>query len=136
MKTFSLNDDWTVEYFEPDIDGFEMAPSPQPVPTLPAWRCSPRFAQAGFYAWLQRRFALQPTGYCVRYVIDIESAPPTTQVYVNDQRVASGEAPRADITDYVALGENRLNLRVDCAADGDCAIGAVRLLQIPCDEAH
>ncbi len=136
MKTFPLNDDWTVEYFNPDVDGFEMAPSEQAVPRLPEWSCSGRFAQAGFYAWLQRKFEIEMVPYCVRYLIQIEQAPPSTKLYVNDQHLGDwdGETLRLDITDYVSLGTNRLSLRIDCGPDGDSRFDAVVLLQQRCDE--
>ncbi len=137
MDIIVLNDDWTVEYFEPNVDGFEMAPSVQPVPRLPLWTCAGRFAEAGFYAWLQRQFDLHETEECVHYVVQIERAPATTRVYMNDQHLADCDAPviRVDVTDYVTLGKNRLSLRVDCAADGEAQFEAVTLLQLPCDPA-
>lgn len=135
METFPLNDDWTVEYFEPNIDGFEMAPSVQAVPRLPQWQCEARFAEAGFYAWLQRRFVLSPSEMCVRYVLQVEHAPSSTKVYVNDQHLLDLDdgTARIDITDYVSLGVNRLSLRVACP--GNTRFDAVLLLQIPCEDA-
>jgi hypothetical protein len=135
MNTFSLNSNWTVDYFEPNIDGFEMAPSAQPIAHLADWTCSARFAEAGFYAWLQRRFDLMPTDDCVRYLVQIENMPPSTKVYVNDQHIADADDTtlRLDVTDRVALGTNRLSLRVACAADAEHRFDSVLLLQVPCD---
>ncbi len=136
MNTFSLNTDWTVEYFEPNIDGFEMAPSVQTIDHLSDWTCSARFAEAGFYAWLQRRFDLTPTEGCVRYLMQVETLPPSTKVYINDQFIADGDTAdvlRIDVTDYVTLGTNRVSLRVDCAGDAAHRFDSVLLLQVPCD---
>lgn len=134
VNTTPLNDDWTVEYFNPDVDGFEMAPSPQPVPRLPEWTCSGRFAQAGFFAWLQHRFQIEAVPYCVRYEVQVEHAPPNTRLYVNDQHIADCDDPttRVDVTDYVSLGKNRLSLRVPCQPDADQRFDAVYLLQGAC----
>ncbi|MEM6528718.1 MAG: hypothetical protein AAF653_10515 [Chloroflexota bacterium] len=135
MTIIPLNNNWTVEYFEPNIDGFEMAPSVQEVERISEWNCSGRFADAGFYAYLQHRFDLEPAEMCVRYELQIENAPPTTKVYVNDNLIAesAGEILRLDITDYVSLDKNRLSLRVDCVADREHQFEAVYLVQIPCD---
>jgi hypothetical protein len=137
-KTFSLNIGWTVEYFEPNIDGFEMAPSPEPIERLNTWTCSGRFATAGFYAYLRRAFEVEPiTTHCIRYIVQLENAPGTTRVYVNDTYLgnANGISTRLDVTDYVSLGQNKLNLRLDCWEDGNRRFDDVYLLQVPCDEA-
>ena len=74
--------------------------------------------------------------YCVRYLVQIEQAPPSTKLYVNDEHLGDwdGETLRLDITDYVSLGTNRLSLRIDCGPDGDSRFDAVVLLQQRCDE--
>lgn len=134
--TLPLNDNWTVEYFEPNIDGFEMAPSPEEIARLDAWRCGSRYATAGFYAYLRRTFTLEATTtHCVRYVLQLENAPTTTRVYVNDTYLgdAGGVSTRIDVTDYVSLGQNKLNLRVRCQ-DGGSRFDALYLLQVPCNE--
>ncbi len=137
-KTFPLNDNWTVEYFEPDVDGFEMAPSPEQIARLNDWRCSNRYANAGFYAYLRHYFDVEAiTTHCVRYVLQLENAPATTRVYVNDTYLgdAGGVSTRIDVTDHISLEANKLNLRVDCWADGAARFDALYLLQVPCDEA-
>ena len=136
MNTFPLNDHWTVEYFEPNIDGFEMAPSVQEIPRLPEWKCAGRFAESGFYAWLQRPFELVMTDYCVRYVVQVEHAPRTTKIYVNDRHLAdcTEDMQRVDITDAVSLGKNRLSLRVDCVNDAQQQFESILLLQMFCDK--
>lgn len=134
MNTFPMNDNWTVEYFEPNIDGFEMAPSIRDVPRLTEWHCERRFAEAGFYGWLQRRFELAPTEQCVRYLIQIENAPSDTKVYVNDHHLADceGDVVRIDVTDVVSLGKNRLSLRVNCSTEIRSQFESVVLLKVPC----
>jgi hypothetical protein len=136
MHTILLTHTWTVEYFEPNVDPFEMAPSPQPIARLQDWACDRRYAQAQFYGWLQHVFELTPTDGCVRYTLQIEGAPPQTRIYVNDLLIAESSQPivRQDITDAVTLGKNRLNLRVMCASSAPTFESAV-LLQIPCDAA-
>ncbi|MEL6148259.1 MAG: hypothetical protein AAFR56_01440 [Chloroflexota bacterium] len=100
MTTIPLNNNWTVEYFEPNIDGFEMAPSIQTIERISEWNCSGRFADAGFYAYLQHRFDLEPTAMCVRYELQIENPPSATKVYVNDTHIADStdRVLRLDIT--------------------------------------
>ncbi len=137
MDTRLLNDDWTVEYFEPEVDGFEMAPSAQAVPRLTDWMCEARFVEAGFFAWLQRRFDLSATVQCVRYIVQVEGAPNGTRVFVNDKHLADAdgnETPlRIDITDYVSLGKNRLSMRLNCEPQ-NVRFEGVALLQIPCED--
>jgi len=138
MRTFPLTNGWSVEYFEPNIDGFEMAPSPEAISRLSEWRCSPRFATAGFYAYLRRTFEIErEDARCVRYFVQVENAPGTTRVYVNDTHVADadGRSTRVDVTDFVWMGENKLNLRVDCWKDDGARFEAVNLLQVPCEDA-
>jgi hypothetical protein len=135
MNTIPLNNDWTVEYFEPNIDGFEMAPSPQHVERLSEWYCSERFADAGFYGYLQNQFELDVTEICVRYTLQIENAPPTTRIYINDHYLGNCDEDivRIDVTDYVSLGKNRLSLRVDCTTDREGQFEAIYLIQTPCE---
>lgn len=137
IRNIALNEDWTVEYFDPDIDGFEMAPAAEAVARLGDWRCEARFAQAGFYAWLGRQFRLEGTDHCVRYLLQVEQAPPNTRLYINDVHVSDCTDPvvRVDITDQVTLGRNRINMRVGCIAGDMERFDAVYLLQVPCDEA-
>ncbi|MEO0563610.1 MAG: hypothetical protein AAF125_15990 [Chloroflexota bacterium] len=137
MKTLPLNNNWSVEYFDPDVDGFEMAPAPEPIPRIEEWGCSGRFSTAGFYAYLRRSFEIDMTpNQCVRYVVQIEGAPSTTRFYVNDTYMGdvTGRAERFDITDYISLGTNKLNLRLSCSEESK-GFEAVVLLQIPCEDA-
>lgn len=135
MQATSLNEGWSVEYFAPEIDPFEMAPSAEPILSLADWFCSPRFAQAGFFAWLQRRFTLEMTDYCVRYILMLEASPLSLRVYVNDQLLAEADGGQfeLDITDFVSLGSNRLNLRFHCGSGAEMHIRQVWLVQKPCE---
>jgi hypothetical protein len=136
MKTFPLNQNWTAEYFEPDIDGFEMAPAPEPIDHIQLWTCSPRFARAGFYAYLRRPFEISPSDQCVRYLLHIKHAPASVRIYINDQSLgeATGHLTKFDVTDFVSLGHNKLNLRLDCWQDPTSHFGDIVLLQVPCDQ--
>lgn len=134
MRHISLVEDWTVEYFEPGIDTFEFAPSPQPITKIHDWRFSPRFAEAGYLAWLLRRFTLIPRQTCVSYALQIQGGS-AMRVYLNDEWVAekSDADLHIDVTHAVFLGENRLNIRVQSEDANQGAITQIQLIETPCD---
>ena len=84
-------------------------------------------------AWLRRVIMLDATDYCVNYVLQFDSIPTGTVVYVNGERVNLDpvEPYGCDITAYVALGENELAFWVDHESTGSFA--GVRLQPVPCD---
>jgi hypothetical protein len=103
------------------------------VPSLIDWRRGEHQKRAGF-AELQRSVYLEPTEVCISYVLHIDSAPGKVVLNVNGRRLGhfDGRQPFTfDITDYVALEDNTIVLRVDCSARG--RFGAIYLEQMPCE---
>jgi hypothetical protein len=129
----SLDRDWLCEYFEHEPDVYELASSALAVPSLAGWTCSGRY-DGGWAAYLQHTFFLEPTDFCVSYFLQIESAPGNIVLFVNGRRLGQFDGSRPfsfDITDYVALEENSLALRVDCGGRG--RFGRVYLQPVPCE---
>jgi hypothetical protein len=136
LPFISLNTGWTVEYFELDPDLYEFAPDPDPVASLADWRCSERYDDR-WAAMLRRTFDLEPTETCVTYRLRIERAPGRVVLFINGRRLGEVMAYpfEFDVTDYVALEQNQIALRVACAeCDGyQGFFGAVYLRAIPCE---
>lgn len=82
----------------------------------------------------RRVFALQPLDYCARYVLHVEASAVQVRVRLRDEDVASRAAPlQADVTDFLSLDDNRLELWVTGNAAG-AGPGDVWLEAVPCDE--
>jgi hypothetical protein len=106
--------------------------------TLPAipldegWRFE---AQAdGLAATARRTFWLEPAGFCVRYFLHIEAARQVVAVVINDHDirvVPQDNGIIVDVTDYVALEENTIALRV--AKQGG-TFGGIRLQAVRCED--
>jgi hypothetical protein len=130
MLTLHLNTEWTCEYFEIEPDLYEFQENKHTVARLADWQFTPRYPE-GWAAWLEKRFTLTPLDECVRYELRIESVPHGAQLSVNGRQLGVVTAPSTlDITDYVALEDNRLAFRVESGTTG--AFGALRLVAVPC----
>lgn len=130
--TISLDDNWLCEYFETDPDLFEFAASGQRVSSLREWVCSGRYDES-WAAWLQRRFDLPSTDFCVRYTLHIDAAPNGTVLYLNGRRMGTIDSTQPfsfDVTDYVTLEDNRIAFRAGCEGG---RFGSVFLRQRPCE---
>ncbi|CAG1770764.1 hypothetical protein BAC2_01259 [uncultured bacterium] len=133
LPLISLDRDWQCAYFEREPNVRELASPGTPVPSLPDWSCSRRYGSP-WAAYLQHTFHLEPTDECVSYILHIESAPGTVVLYVNGRRLGEfdGSLPFSfDITDYVALEDNSMALRVECAESG--RFGKLHLQPLPCE---
>jgi hypothetical protein len=134
--TVSLDDQWTCDYFELNPLLFEFATS-EPVPSLAAWSFDKRRVQE-WAAWLRRSLQIAPMEFCQRYHVLIDQAPPNCKLYVNNQLIAvytvgDDDPPfDLDITDYLTLGENKLECRVECDAGGK--FEGVWLQSVPCSD--
>ncbi|NWF67529.1 MAG: hypothetical protein HXY40_00445 [Chloroflexi bacterium] len=134
LQVFPLETHWECDYFELEPDLYEFATTESAV-SLATWRFDARRVE-NWAAWLHRTFTLSATEDCVRYHLLIDSAPPGTRIFVNEREVVTyaigdDDAPfDMDITDSVALGENKLGLRVACDAGG--YFSGVRLAVLPC----
>lgn len=135
LTTIDLTKAWRVEYFEHDPDLYEFASDPHPVADISAWSAERRFDDT-WAALLSTTFFIQPVDACISYWLSFAHTCVEVILYINDRRVGAftGEA-LVDVTDYVWLDDNVLQLRVDC---GDCAsdgqFGEISLLMTPCDE--
>ena len=128
-----LNNNWLCEYFEHEPAVNESAAASVIVPALNAWNRG-NHHRNGWLACLQRGVFLEPTEQCVSYVLHIDSAPGRVLLNVNGRRLGYFDGVHAfefDITDYVALEDNTLELHVDCGAPG--SFGRVYLEQAPCE---
>jgi hypothetical protein len=115
MTTISVDDNWHCQYAESD----------QLVNSLANWSADRQQA-----VLLKRVFELEPTDYCVNYLLDVAAAPAGTRLYLNGELV--GIMPGSvDITLNVALGENDIVLHVEPGAVGQFA--GVALRPVPCD---
>jgi hypothetical protein len=132
MVTLHLDHHWLVDYFEVDPDLYEFQDYGARLPALGEWRFDARFPE-GWAAWLEKRFSLQPTDTCVRYLLHLASVPAGAELSVNGRRFGVISTPCAiNVTDYVTLDENRIAFRVLSGAEG--VFGDVRLSAVPCEE--
>jgi hypothetical protein len=109
-----------------------------PLPQLSDWSVT-KTGQSGT-DWFRRHIELEPTEDCVRYFLRIERVPEQVVIYLNGTRVDSLSASEnrplhTDVTDFVALGENILALKLTYSSDkSGGAFGRVTLIQTPCEE--
>ncbi len=133
MLTLHLNTGWTCEYFEIEPDLYEFQDLRVQIARLTDWRFPSRYAE-GWAAWLERAFQLHPQAECVRYHLLLDYVPAQTRLSINGETIGIVRTPvQLDITDRVALGDNRIAFRVEAGADG--TFGSVRLQAVPCDSA-
>ena len=129
----SLDDGWTVEYFEKEPDLYEFAASGIPVPSLRAFTCGGRVDE-GWNAWLTRTFDVPPIlDVCLRFDLHLTSAPGPVVLVINGRRVGVVDGSRpftCDVTDMITLEDNEIAFGVDCAAGG--RFGDVYLKAEPC----
>lgn len=126
IDTISLNYHWhgVVADRLPDepIDGFS-------VPDLAAFDAR---RIDGKMVWLERVFDLPLQEVCIGYTLHVESAPIGTHLILNGRSFGEIETAFAfDVTDFVALEDNRLVFRVMRGATGQ--FGGVYLSAAPCE---
>ena len=86
----------------------------------------------GTLAWLEREFDLPMQDECINYRLQIDAVPVGTHLRLNGRDFGELTEPLSlDVTDMVALEDNRIAFRVSHNAAG--AFGAVRLIAIPCE---
>lgn len=84
--------------------------------------------------WVWRTFSLEPTEFCVRYFLQLDSMPAYTTIEINGHIIVSTVTTHSltvDVTDYVTLEENKLAFKL---VQLGVPLGKVRLLPISCDE--
>lgn len=124
--TISLDSHWrcafTEQLPEGGIDGFD-------VESLVGF--DPR-AIEGRFAWLERAFDLPMPDECINYRLEIDYAPRDTHLFINGRALGEIATPfHFDVTDFVALEDNRIVLRVAHNAFG--GFGPMWLVAIPCE---
>ncbi len=125
----SLDSGWLCDYYEHEPSLYEFMDS-HPIPSLTAWRFDARMVE-GWSAYLQRRFDLPLQDVCVNYTLHIDALPAPTTLYLNGRDFGVIDAPfSADVTDFIALDDNRIAFRVPCDAVG--GFGRARLIAVPC----
>jgi hypothetical protein len=130
LPTLSLDENWRCAYFEDKHNAW--SPGSVHVHSLSEWLSATR--ASGIAAVLFHQFDLEPTDFCVNYMLHVESAPGTIRLEINGRRMGEFDGSPAfafDVTDYVALEDNTISFQVDCSAAGK--FGAVYLEQVPCE---
>jgi hypothetical protein len=138
--TIPLDTDWFCTYIllEGIGDGHAV------IPQLSEWTFRSKFMaehwppEVRFSAWFWREFDLEPTNYCVRYFLHIDSTPGEISVIFLNRKehvAVKQSGPLAiDVTDYVMLEGNKLSLRLDpSTAQLDRKFSGVRLEAVPCE---
>jgi len=85
----------------------------------------------------RRRFELAPVDFCARYLLHVDAAPGPLTIILRGEVVAHNVAAGAlvDVTDFVSLDDNLLELRVDSDAMlREGRFGGVWLQAVPCEE--
>jgi hypothetical protein len=126
-----LGGGWQCEYLELDPSLYEWM-EPQLVPSLFDWSFDKRRPE-GWVAWLTRTFDLPPMDDdpCLNFVLTIKAAPYPVELDLNGRSFGVIDAPcELDITDFVALDDNRIAFRVPPDAQG--RFGDVRVRAVPC----
>jgi hypothetical protein len=132
IPTLSLDLNWKCAYFHGDPPPYDVF-VPMPVGSLSGW--SPNVSpHSGLVAHLFHLFYLEPTDFCVRYRLHVESAPGVVKLVINEREMGEfdGAYPFVcDVTDQVRLEDNLIYFQVACSARGK--FGAVYLEQVPCE---
>jgi len=130
-----LNGGWQCVYAAPGtiLDSFLTG---APVPSIFEWTFEPQ-SDADKIAWLQRAFRIEPVAICVHYLLSVECAPTSAEIYLNGRQVGvygPGDDPafELDVTDHVHLEDNTIAFRVERGAVGQ--FGGLRLRAVPCEE--
>lgn len=85
----------------------------------------------GRFAWLERAFDLPMPDECINYRLEIDYAPRDTHLFLNGRALGEIATPlHMDVTDFVALEDNRIVFRVSHNAFG--GFGPIWLVAIPC----
>ncbi len=130
--SLSLILDWTCDYFEPEPPTLYEFQDGVSVASLHNWQPDKRFDHR-WVAWLQKWFTLEIMDVCVNYLLNVETAPFGTEVYMNGARLAAytGTPLSLDVTDVITWESNTLAFRVPCGGKG--AFTRVTLIPIPCN---
>lgn len=126
-----LGGDWRCDYMELEPSVSEWAES-EVIPSLFDWSFDQR-RREGWIAWLSRTFDLPPIeDECLNYWLIIKSAPTPLELHLNGRDLGTIQTPfELDISDMVALDDNRIAFRIPAWAVG--SFGDVRIKGVPCE---
>lgn len=133
LPTISLISNWTVDYFEEDRASLYEFMNSEPLPSLANWTFDKRRVE-GWLAWLQKTFDLPITNHiaCMNYVLEIDEMPYGAVLVINGREFGAVRTPFSmDVTDFIALEDNRIAFRVPSNAAG--MFQGVRLVAVPCE---
>jgi hypothetical protein len=126
-----LETDWQIHFI---FTGEDSISDKSPIKTnLSEWE---PLASQNTAVWLKRDFDLALLDECARYLLHIDALPGAISVVLGDKPVGDGQsAPLVfDVTEYVALEDNTLWLRLSLATiEAGNALGPVWLEAVPCD---
>jgi hypothetical protein len=126
METISLDPHWRCNAFDHRLD------PPNSVRTVASLAVFDTRTIGGQQALLEREFDLPAQDECVNYLLEIDTVPVGTHFTLNGRDFGELTEPLSlDVTDLVALEDNRIAFRVPHNAAGH--FGAVRLIAVPCD---
>lgn len=132
LPTISLLSNWTCDYFEDGTASLYEFMNPEPVPSLATWAFDKRRTE-GWLAWLQKKFDLPVMNNieCMNYELEIDYVPYGAVLILNGRDFGAVQTPfRMDVTDFIALEDNRIAFRVASGTQG--AFQGVRLVAVPC----
>jgi hypothetical protein len=132
-----LDTGWEAEYFELEPDLYEWAAAPQPVARLSRWQCAARYDET-WAVVLSTRFDVPPIDeVCLHFVLHLAHAPGPVTLYLNGRRLGEidGREPFAlDVTDFITLEDNRLQIRIECACfERGERFGPILLQRVECE---
>ena len=108
-----------------------------PLPELSDWSVT-NSVQAGA-DWFRKHFTLDATEGCVRYWLIVERVPEHIALFINGVSVGkveanSAKAPRVDVTEHVALGQNVLAMKLTSTTEKSGGrFGRIYLKRTPCE---
>jgi hypothetical protein len=131
LPTILLGGGWQCDYLELEPGLYEFM-EPEIVPALFDWSFDKRRVE-GWIAWLSRTFDLPPMedDLCWNFVLLVKALPTDTEMHLNGRDLGVMRAPfTLDITDMVALDDNRIAFRVLPTSEG--RFGDIRIRAVRC----
>jgi hypothetical protein len=133
LPTISLITNWTVDYFEDGAATLYEFMNTELVESLAVWAFDKRRSE-GWLAWLQKSFDLPVMNHiaCLNYVLEIDQMPYGAALVINGREFGMVRAPFSmDVTDFIALEDNRIAFRVPPNTAG--SFQGIRLVAVPCE---
>jgi len=132
LPTISLLSNWTVDYFEDDTASLYEFMATDPLSSLANWTFDRRRTE-GWLAWLQKKFDLPVMNNiaCMNYLLEIDEVPYGAVLVINGREFGAVQTPfQMDVTDFIALEDNRIAFRV---AKTSGSFQGIQLVAVPCE---